>query len=612
MDDSKVAVRIAAFSLYLAALELDPHPHPPEALRFEPLEGRTLLVGDARTIENTDAARGVLSREEGLRRFDVIVGNPPWTYTGKADTAARRASGTGAPLQPRGQSLDFVARAMDFAHDQTRFGLILSATPFFGRSETALTAAHDVIDALAPVTLINLAELSRWLFRKPGKAGMPALALLARHRTQHADRLTLVQARWTPAGEQSHTIEIAPSDVATLPIASWKRHAGLCKAALVGRRPDLLLLDELWEKHEPLEARLAELSTRLRLGLKFGDRSRDASFLQGLPFVDQGVIRPFSLVDNDLLTFDHERAQRPRERETYRAPLLLVTRFMGGKPRAGTHVAVSERDMVFTNACYGASFFNGTSDAAHLVAGIVGSAVASWYFLMTGSSFGLWMRLLERKDITGLPAPSLKESVKSDCGRRVVELARRFRQQSPTDDDWESLDDAVFDLYELDHADRIVVRDGLFRAGWQWKAGRERAVAPAAVDDLRSYAQAFFSTMDAWLSASNRRCMRAEIYDLPPDAPHRVVRFVLEERPGPSVVTVVKPGAPLSAVLARIGERTEVRVTEALVGLRELRVHARDEVSIIKPAARRYWLGVCGLEDADAVVRDSAYGGRAT
>ena len=116
--------------------------------------------------------------------------------------------------------------------------------------------------------------------------------------------------------------------------------------------------------------------------------------------------------------------------------------------------------------------------------------------------------------------------------------------------------------------------------------------------------------MDAWLSASNRRRMRAEIYELAADAPHRVVRFVLEDRPGPSMVKVVAPDGPLHAVLARIGDRTEARISEALVGLRELRVHARDEVSVIKPAARRNWLGVRGLEDADAVVRDGAHGGR--
>ena len=606
VDVSEAAVRIAAFSLYLAALELDPHPQPPEALRFEPLQGQTLLAGDALTIERTPAGRAVLMTDSGgTRKFDVIVGNPPWSYQGKAGTEARRAVKLKAPLQPRGRSLDFVARARDFAHDRTRFGMILSATPFFGRSDTAARAVRDTVEALAPVTLINLSDLSKWLFPR---AKMPAVALLARHRRQPEDRLTLVQARWSPGGERSHAVEIAPSDVATLPIASWKRHAGLFKAAFLGRRPDLLLLDELWEKQEPFEARLNEIGVPLRTGLTFGDRGRDATFLKGLPFARPQAVGPFSLPIDALPAFDGGGAESPRPRGVYRAPLLLVREFLKGSPRAV--VAVAERDVVFPDSCYGASFSGTRPDAAYLAAGVLGSALASWYFLMTGSTFGLWIRRLKRKDVAMMPAPALDRGIESEAGRRIVRLVRALHRRTPAAGDWNALDDAVFDLYELDDADRIVVRDGLLRAGWQWKPGRDRSVEPAGADDLRQYASAFLSTMDAWLSASNRRRMRAEIYEVAPDAPHRVVRFVLEDRPGPSVVDVVAPDGPLRAVLARIGERTEARISEELVGVRELRVHARDEVSVIKPAARRNWLGVRGLEDADAVVRDGARGGR--
>ena len=129
--------------------------------------------------------------------------------------------------------------------------------------------------------------------------------------------------------------------------------------------------------------------------------------------------------------------------------------------------------------------------------------------------------------------------------------------------------------------------------------------------DLEAYADAFLMTMDSWLSASNRRRMRAEIYRLADDAPLRVIRFVLEEAPGPSgEVTVITPDGPLRVrtVLAGIGERTSVRITDQLFGLRDLRVNAIDEVSIIKPAARRNWLRVQALEDADQVVQDSVYG----
>ena len=608
IDISEAAVRIAAFSLYLTALELDPEPQPPEALKFEPLRGRTLFVGDAMTIEKTDDGRSALAVGSKLRKFDVIVGNPPWSYKGESATTARRSEASGRSITPRDPSLDFVWRAQDFAHSKTRFGMILKATSFFSRSRTGLKAMHDAIDALAPVTIINLSDLSGWLFPK---VGIPGAALLARHRRQPGDRMTLVHARWSQAGERSHTIEITPSDITTLPIASWKRKSGLFKTAFLGRRPDLLLVDELSDKHETLEARLKVMGIAFRNGLTLGkrsNRSRDARFLKNLPIIDKRFARPFSLLNRWSRKFDHDSAQWPRAPEIYRAPLLVVGKFMQGSPRALAGVTV--RKAIFTDGYYGASFHGKSLDIAYLLAGILSSGLASWYFFMTGSNFGVWVQGLKVSDVNDLPTPGLQRAVESEPGRQVVRLARTFHQRSPTREDWNALDEAVFDLYGLGDEERIVVRDGLFRAGWQWKGGQDESMHSASVNDLQSYAGAFLSTMDAWLSASNRRRMRAEIYNLTADAPHRIVRFVMENRRGPSVVKVVEPDGPLSSVLADIGERTAVRITEAMVGVRELRVHAKNEVSIIKPAARRHWLGVCGLEDADAVVRDSAYGGR--
>ena len=592
VDISAKAVGIAAFSLYLAALELDPDPHDADDVKFDPLVNNTLRVSDAFDVDL------------GTTKFDLIVGNPPMSFRGRAGTRARDMRNPGAPRSPRGESLDFITRANEFAHDRTRFGVILSTPQFFSRSGTGIAAVRSVIESLVPVTLVNLSDLSKWLFPK---AKFPAMALFARHREQPTERMTLVQVRWSPAGERSHTIEVAPSDITTLPIASWKRNPGLFKAAFLGHRHDLLLLDDLWDNFEPLEARLRALGTDLKAGLIRGDHSGDAEFLRGLPFAQRKDIGHFK-VPEDLPIFDQNHAEWPREIGIYRAPLLLIKEFvLKGLPRP--IVAVAEQDTVYSDAFFGVSFQVAGADVAHLVAGVLSSALATWYFLMTGSAFGIWMRRVKRADIAPLPTPDLAQSLSSEPGRRVVQLVRDFHKRAPEAHDWNSLDDAVFDLYGLDDEDRIVVRDGLLQASWQWKKGKLHSVEPADEADLEAYAAAFLATMDSWLNASNRRRMRAEVYRVPDDAPLRVIRFVLEEAPGPSEeVTVITPDGPLSTVLAGIGERTSVRITDELFGLRDLRVHAIDEVSIIKPAARRNWLRVQALEDADQVVQDSVYG----
>jgi len=384
------------------------------------------------------------------------------------------------------------------------------------------------------------------------------------------------------------------------------------KTAAFGRGRDLLLLEMLTSSHDSLGDRLDALGTALRDGLILGlpdNQTRDATHLRGLEFLQTQDLRPFAVPER-LPRFKQDRAQWPRERMTYQAPLLLVKEFfLNGEPRPVA--AVAGRDLVFTDAFFGAALPPAQREAAHLLAGVLSSALASWFFIMTASEFGLWKRRLLRQDAALLPTPDLGQAVRSEPGRRILELETALRTRPPNDTDWISLDEAVFDLYGLDHADRIVARDGLFRASWQWKPGLRASVQPADIEHVSAYARSFLATIDAWLSARNRRRMRAEVFDLPQRDPLRVVRFVLEEIPGPSRVEVLEPDGDLRDLLGRIGMRLNVRLATSLIGERELRVHGNNEVVIIKPAGRRHWMGVAALEDADAVIAESVAGAAA-
>ena len=607
VDLSESAVQVAAFSLYLAALELDPDPNERNSLRFEPLVGKTLLAGDANQIEDAEDGKRVLATDTGLRRFDIVVGNPPWTYEGRTGTAARRKRLSGVARSPRGVSLDFLRRGKDFAHDETRFGVLVSATLFFARSETGLRAAQDTVESLGSVTLVNLSDLSHWLF---DKANMPAMALLARVPGGRSGSMELVQVRRSLEADRSRTISAAPSDVVTLPLASWKRNQDLLKAGFLGGEHDLLLLDGLWERCKSLKERLGALGTEVASGLKSGAALNEAGHLKGLPFLSTGKIERFAIPAN-LPDFDRNRAERPRERSIYRSPIVVVKESIGASGRGLQDgrpvVAVAERDIVYKDAYFGVSFLGRTPDIGYLLAGILSSALASWYFLMAGSSFGIWKRIIRLGDVSAVPTPDLQGAMATTAGTRVIRYVRRFHEQPPDDDDWRALDEAVFDLYELDEEERIVVADGRLRATWQWKAGRDAVAVTADEHDLRRYAQAFLLSMDAWFQAANERRLRAEIFDTRRPEPFQVVRFVLEDHPPPSH-TIVRREKSLLDLLADIDARLGTSIGRELVGVRELRVQARREVVMVKPSARRFWLRVAGLDDARAVLTKSFAG----
>lgn len=611
VDISEAAVRVAAFSLYLAALELDPDPQPPHSLKFQPLIGKTLLIGDARTVEQSNEGQKVLTSQTGLKQFDLIVGNPPWSFKGQTGTDARRKTRVaGVPAQPRGEGLDFVLRAAEFSHEKTRFGVILSAMPFFSRSGTGMAAAQHVMRLLAPITLVNLSNLCGWLF---ATATMPAVVLFARHRPkQRADHVTVVQIPWTANGARTHSFEVSPSDIIKLSMRDIEARPMRLKAAAIGRRRDVALLDSLVSSHDSLGGLFAKLGTEMNVGLIHGlpaNQTRDACELKGLELLQADDIESFRIPD-DLPLFKLSKAQWPRSRDIYRAPVLIVKETLSAGPRA--IVAVADRDLVFTNAYFGAAMPVVHRKSAHLLAAILSSSLASWFFLMAASEFGIWKRRLLKHDVALLPTPELKPAINSEPGKRLLQIERKLQLQAAAEEDWCALDEAVFDLYDLDETDRVVIRDGLFRASWQWQAGREFSVSSASAHaDISQYAKVFLGVISGWLSARNKRHIRAEVFDLPRGSAIGVVRFILEDGPGNGSVEMVTLQGELGDVLARIGKRLKVKIATALSTERELRIHGRNEVVIIKPAARRYWMGVSALEDADAVVAESFTGGNA-
>ena len=591
VDQSAAAIQVAAFSLYLAAMELDPDPLDEHGLEFLPLRGKTLHVADAHHVSLP-------------KKFDVIVGNPPWSYRGKSGTAARRAQGRPGARSPRGVSFDFADRAKALARDDARFGMVLSATPFFAESGTGRKAAQELVQSLSPLTLIDLSS-HKWLFKR---ARMPAMGLIARYRPEQDEaKMALVRAPWSMAGERGHALDVAAGDVQMLHLASWQRNPALFKSGFVGRLHDHLLLENLFEQQKPLKERLNAIGTAFHLGLTRGNRSEPASFLHGFPFLDKGDLRRFSLQPN-LPPFDEQGAERPREEDVYRAPLVLVQENM--RKSARPMVAVATGDVVYTKAYFGVPLPREHEDLAYLLAGILSSAFTAWYCYMAGPDVGLWRPRIKKGTADTIPAPNLASAQATPSGERVVAIVKELQRndaEEPSERDYRHLDDAVSELYEFSDGERIVIRDGLLRAEWQWKQGRLESVASATVEHLTAYARAFVSSFDPWFRAANERRLCAEVYKVATNSePLRAVRFVLQHHPPPSVVCVSETRVHTGQVLAEACDR--LKAPPVLDDLRrngEISLSSANEVVIAKPAARRHWLAVNAFADARAVLEES-------
>jgi hypothetical protein len=594
VDKNDAAIRVASFSLYLTALELDPDPRPPKALRFDPLIGRNLFISNAFELAKNPETRALCNM-----RFDAIIGNPPWTYSGQDRKPTWE--GPPPPLPPRSQDFAFVWRSLDLAHEQTRFGMVMRATPFFSTAKASCRARNALFDKLAPVTLVNLAALRDDLFPN---ADYPAVVLFSRlHGQLDKTKAPVISVPWTAGFSRSGVFEVSPSDVSIVSMRDLRESPYSLKAIALGTPRDRLLLRQLTMNHHPFAKLIAELGLKpaaTGVQLLEGD-GNDASHLVGLPLLDSGELK-VNIDPHDLDKFNLRKIHRPRDRDAFRGPLIIF----GEGLRAGRiPVGFSKSDIVYSRSFYGVSLFSRrreTQDLARCLAGILQSSLASWFLLLTASEFGVHKRKALLQDIEALPVPSVErvtsrgaEAV-SLAVQSIDETSKRTLRSSLS-----RLDRAVFDLYQFEEHDRVVVSEGLARAEREYNGPRLESDLPINVPQLKDYAATFLDVVNAWSSALERSTYDAELLDVRAASALRIIRFI---KGGTGQITKTQLDENVNDVVEKIGRRMRLPIAERLAAVRELRVHSDNELFIIKPAARRFWSAAAGLNDADAALGD--------
>ena len=248
VDINRAALGIAAFSLYLAALEFEQEPATEiEDLKFEHLLDATLFEAD--TISDD------FPNKLTVKPFDAVVGNPPWTFDSKRK-APRRKAGVGETARPRrSPDQEFLKVAAKVAGDAGRIGMVMKATPFFSRDGHAIAARNELLQKLRPAALVNLSALRKEeLF--PDATG-PALLFFARCVLMPGgDQLLVGSVPWTPDFKRNGVFHVGPGELRFVPLERVLRVPAILKSATFGTLRDTWLIERLESEFPTLDLRV--------------------------------------------------------------------------------------------------------------------------------------------------------------------------------------------------------------------------------------------------------------------------------------------------------------------------------------------------------------------
>lgn len=621
IDINRSALGIAAFSLYLAALELDEEPITDIAdLKFHRLIGITLFEAD--TVEDE------LPKLVTERCFDAVVGNPPWTFVRRTKPKAMREQGRDETARPRrSPDQEFLWVAARLAGDYGRIGMIMKASPFFSKDRHAIDARNILLKRLAPVALVNLSALRKeGLF--PDATG-PALLFFARCAlVEQKDRLLIGSIPWTPDFKRNGVFHVGPGEFRSLPLMRVLQTPAMLKAATFGTVRDGWLIEKLERGFSTLEECLTRDGLNLNargqgFQIKGVDPSPAPKAYFAMHVLNANRFTPFRICAADLPKFDHERLHRPRRAAIFKGPLLVCPK---GSSSYGIEVgrysaAFCPDDLLYSESFYGISFAERDPRVARVIGAILNSSLTTFQLAFGGAAWGLERPTVEPQDVLAIRIPNLLTADKTSI-ETVLSAEAEVALNPTSQEALETLDRAVFDLYELERDEIVVARESVVRARMlllEGRAQRLKFVSPPDVEDLSAYAGEVIRVVNAFLRAKGTRHLEGVVY------PRRIVKgSVADGIPGISAVKfLIVAGAVPDEPIIHVGVVAEMDNIGALLRgqkngdvppylneRRQLRIYGDNELLVLKPSEVRYWMRTTGLNDADIILADHWMKGR--
>jgi N-6 DNA Methylase len=504
VDIDESAVRLAAFSLYLAFLDMQ---SPPDILEAAPLPP---LIGDA----ETDAARPLRVADafaDGVlpdNTFDVVVANPPWTepQLGAAMPAAARewARERSLPYGDNNPSQLFLWRALRLLSDEGRAALLIGAGTLLNARSTSkdfrrlflAEAKLEQVIALWPVRgdfFVGARAPFAYIRFAPAPEGgggdEPIVFDTARRGGPRDGSLTFVPVKRRL---------VRPSQLVQHDFL-WKTmsEGGRRDAELVLRlrQEETKLVDLIDEAHPPRYG--WQRAHRREAGVEPDQDLRDMLSVNKLE--SWGPLR------DDWIVALPERATRIPHRAAFDGRRLLVD--MGITSDERLHARVVDGKLAFDHNIWALPLQHRPEWEADVVLGVLLSSTGRYYLSMTAGLWGVWRDQMRKEQLVQLPLrlPSADDAAVSRIREAVAQLpaagatgASLFDQSSVGAHSLiADIDDAVFNLFGLADFERDLVEDHWRERDAQRNPGPGLTARPDAEshEALRHYASVF---LDAW------------------------------------------------------------------------------------------------------------------
>lgn len=575
VDINEEAIRVASFSLSLAMCDfLDPRSIW-DKLSFPRLLENNLILSDffdENKIFNN-------------RRYDVIVGNPPWqsAITEKTKEYLKKANRIIGDKQ--------IAQAFSIKSSELckQNGIICLLMPskglLFNRSEKNRTYRANLFSDNNVLAIINLSVYRKFLF---DHASGPASAIIYTPKTKELNQ-PIVYCTPKPIYtiEDIRKFSIDPTDICRIPrdIIDDDR---IWKIAMWGAPRDLELIGKMQSTFAPMASFIEENHMITAEGFKRGNRKYQCSDFIGLPLVEAKTFKPYYVSSDELQVVDFNDFECivKNSRDIFKAPHLIIKQ----SHKNGTFLSeVLDYNAVFNHSLLG---IHGNISRLKYLSVIISSRVFTYYHILTNRKWLVERDELEAGDIWNTPIPTPNdEEISEACAifdELVILPSKKQRAER-----------FVRHMYRLKEYESYQV-DNIIDYAYDYFKNKQDSVSfqQPNIDAYNLYYYCISEVLTNTFGSSIG--LSGDLYLGNAPLSVLVLNLVQQYNKGLSVIT---DDNQLNEILSNL-DSSLIDNQNMVFVRRNLRIYQRDRIYIVKPSQRKYWTYSAACRDADEIFED--------
>ncbi|MCT7969871.1 SAM-dependent methyltransferase [Laspinema sp. D1] len=482
IEINEEAIRITSFSLYLALIHYQEAPnilkqikngkHLPNLIYQDGWSDDKQHFNNLLRANIFDITSAIKNNNEIFKRFnsncaDVVVGNPPW---GSSPTGwnkiAKWCETHEYPVGDNERSQAFIWRVLELLHDNGWASLLVSTGVLLKTHTKSQAFRKEWLKKVELKEVINFAHVRDVFFRgrRTASAIAPFASVLFCKKSEvqaHKNYVLYWSAKKTAMVKELQAVVLSVVDRHVVRQADFLRNDTLWKIYWWGNHKDVAMISAI-NLYTPLRVLHDPDNSGQGFTKSIQERKPSKWLLEykQLPvrdnFTKYGNINPDSFIEPPT------EVKRKGKPTFYQGDRLLIKHgITQSSDKKGQIIARMESaKFCFTNSINCIKLIQPETWKYKVILGILWSSLPRYYFFLTSSKWGIWHDGIYKNEYLNLPITLPTDNNLRERIIQIVEELQNWNQVNNQLTDLEySLDEAIFDLYELNISERDLIRD---------------------------------------------------------------------------------------------------------------------------------------------------------